>query len=332
MKKLLSVLLVALMALTLVGCSSSSTTTTDETATDEGTTKYQVGVVQLVQHEALDAATQGFSDALVDEFGEDGVDVVVKNASGESSNCITIANDFVSDGVDLIMANATAALQAASAATDTIPVVGTSITDYATALDIDNWTGTVGTNVTGATDLAPLADQAAMVKEVFPDAKTVGILYCNAEANSVYQANVMTEELTKLGFTVTSYTFTDSNDVTSVTQTAAENSDVIYIPTDNTAANNTEAIANVVLSSDYATPVVAGEEGICKGCGVVTLSISYYDMGYKAGQLAASILKGETTAQASPIVSVDTVTYEYNATNAELLGVTVPSNYVAIAE
>ena len=323
MKKLLSCLCALAMCVGLVGCSSSSS----DSSSDEKV--YEVGVIQLVQHVALDAATEGFTAALKDELG-DKVNVTVKNASGESSNCITIAGDFVSSNVDLIMANATASLQAAASATDTIPVVGTSITDYATALGIADFTGTVGTNVTGATDLAPLAEQAAMVKELFPDAKTVGVLFCRNEPNSQYQADVIKTELEALGYTVEFFTFSDTNDVTSVAEAAASASDVIYIPTDNTAASNTEAIANVVLSDAYLTPVVAGEEGIASGCGVATLSISYYDMGYSAGKLAAQILTGEVKASEAPIVSVDKVTKEYVPANAEKLGVTIPADYTAI--
>ena len=227
------------------------------------------------------------------------------------------------------MANATSALQAASAATSDIPVLGTSVTDYATALEIDasTWNGTVGTNVSGTSDLAPLSEQADMISELFPEAKTVGILYCSAEANSAYQADEITKMLEAKGITVEKYAFSDTNDVTSVTEKACETSDVIYIPTDNTAASNTEAIANVVLEAKV--PVVAGEEGICSGCGVATLSISYYDLGYATGEMAAKILNG-ADVKTMPIEYAPSVTKKYNATNAEKLGVTIPADYVAI--
>lgn len=250
----------------------AAASTADSTAAADGKV-YNIGICQLVQHEALDAATQGFKDALVEKLGEGSVKFDEQNASGDSANCATIVNGFVSNGVDLILANATAPLQAAAQATADIPVLGTSITDYATALDISDWTGTVGNNISGTSDLAPLDQQAAMIQELFPDAKSVGLLYCSAEPNSVYQCDVIEGYLNEEGYTVARYAFTDTNDVTSVAQTAADNSDVIYIPTDNTAASNTEAIANVVIPAKV--PVVAGEEGICSGCGVATLSISY---------------------------------------------------------
>ena len=277
MKKVLVVLLALLMCASVFAQGAA-----------ESSKKYTVGICQLVQHPALDAATQGFKDALIKGLG-DSVVIDEQNASGEATNCSTIVNGFVAKNVDLILANATAPLQAAASATSKIPVLGTSITDYASALEIDGWTGTVGTNVSGTSDLAPLDKQAEMVKELFPTAKKVGLLYCSAEANSVYQVEVMEKELAKLGYETARFSFTDTNDVASVAQKAADSVDVIYIPTDNTAASNTEAIANVVIPSK--TPVVAGEEGICSGCGVATLSISYYDIGYATGEMAVSILK-----------------------------------------
>ena len=294
-----------------------------------GDETYLIGICQLVQHEALDAATQGFKDALTEKLG-DKVKFDEQNASGDSANCSTIINGFLSQNVDLILANATAPLQAAVAATSEIPVLGTSVTDYATALEISDWTGTVGNNVSGTSDLAPLDQQAAMIQELFPDAKKVGLLYCSAEPNSVYQCDTIEGYLKDEGYEVERYAFTDTNDVTSVTQTACDNSDVIYIPTDNTAASNTEAIANVVLPAGV--PVVAGEEGICKGCGVATLSISYYDLGYTTGEMAYKILVEGQDVTTTAVETAKTVTKKYNAANCETLNITVPDDYEAISE
>ena len=182
----------------------------------------------------------------------------------------------------------------------------------------------MGGNVSGTSDLAPLDGQAAMIKELFPDAKTVGILYCSSEANSQYQVDVITGYLQEMGFTVTPYSFTDTNDVASVAQAACA-SDVIYIPTDNTAASNTESIANVVLPAKV--PVVAGEAGICGGCGVATLSIIYYDLGYATGEMAAKVLKGEAKISEMPVQYAPEFTKQYNAANCEALGITVPADY-----
>ena len=322
MKKLISLVLAAVMALSLVACGSGSK---DK---DTGDKTYKVGVVQLVQHEALDAATKGFTDALKEALG-DKVEVVEKNASGDSNNCTTIVNGFISDKVDLIMANATPALQAAASATSTIPILGTSVTDYATALEIADWTGTVGGNISGTSDLAPLDKQAAMLQELFPNAKKVGMLFCSSEPNSKYQVDEVTKLLSAAGITCTEYTFTDSNDVSSVTQKACDDSDVLYIPTDNTAASNTEAIANVVLAAG--TPVIAGESGICKGCGVATLSIDYYELGKITGQMAAKILTGETDISTMPVEFAPTATKQANMANCEKLGITVPADYTALA-
>ena len=324
MKKLISLVLAAVMALSLVACGSGS----KDKDTDTGDKTYKVGVVQLVQHEALDAATKGFTDALKEALG-DKVEVEVKNASGDSNNCSTIVNGFISDKVDLIMANATPALQAAASATSTIPILGTSVTDYATALEIADWTGTVGGNISGTSDLAPLDKQAAMLQELFPNAKKVGMLFCSSEPNSKYQVDEVTKLLSAAGITCTEYTFTDSNDVSSVTQKACDDSDVLYIPTDNTAASNTEAIANVVLAAG--TPVIAGEAGICRGCGVATLSIDYYELGKITGQMAAKILTGEADISTTPVEFAPTATKQANMANCEKLGITVPADYTALA-
>ena len=314
MKKLIAIL----MTVALMLCSA---------AMAEGT--YNVGICQLVQHVALDAATQGFQDALTEKLG-DSVSFDVQNASGDSNTCSTIVNTFVSNGVDLIMANATPALQAAVAATGDIAILGTSVTDYATALDLDDWSGATGMNVSGTSDLAPLDEQAAMLKELFPDAKTVGLLYCSAEPNSKYQVDVITGYLTDLGYECVEFTFADSNDVASVAQSACDGADVLYIPTDNTAASCTEAIRNVVEPAGKA--VIAGEEGICKGCGVATLSISYYDLGYATGEMAYEVLVNGADVATMDGRFAPNVVKEYNAELCEALGVTVPEDYVAIAD
>ncbi len=333
MKKILSVILASAMAMSLVACGSdaSTETTGDSTETTASTDEktYNVGVIQLVQHVALDAATEGFTAALEEKLG-DNVVITVENAAGDSPTCSTIANQFVSEGVDLIMANATPALQAAQASTADIPIVATSITDYATALGLDDWDGTTGINITGTSDLAPLDGQAEMLNELFPDAKEVGIIYCSAEANSQYQATVITEYLEGYGYNVTAYTFSDSNDVASVTQSACDASDVLYVPTDNTAASCAETINNVAVTAGV--PIVAGEEGICKGCGVATLSISYYDIGYAAGLMAYDILVNGEDPATMPIQSATEFTKEYNATIVQQLGIDIPDDYVAIEE
>ena len=321
MKKAFALVLAVCMVFALCACGASSAKAEEES--------YTVGVCQLVQHPALDAATEGFQAALKDKLG-DKVKVDVQNASGDSPTCSVIVNQFVSDQVDLILANATPALLAAPSATGDIPILGTSITDYASALGIEDWNGATGINISGTSDLAPLDGQAAMIKELFPDAERVGVLYCSAEPNSKYQADTIDQILADLGYTVTEYTFADSNDVASVTATAVGENDVLYIPTDNTAASCTEAINNVALPAGV--PIVCGEENLCKGCGLATLSINYYDLGYATGEMAYEVLANGADVATMQIQFAPKFTKEFNAANAEALGISVPSDYVAIAD
>ncbi len=328
MKKILCSVLAMLMlvsALSLISCDTQT----------EGDGKYTVGVVQLVQHVALDAATQGFIDALQDELGKENVTILNENASNDPNACTTIVNNFVSKKVDLVMANATPALQAAANGTTTIPVLGTSITEYGVALGLKNFEGIVGGNVSGTSDLAPLDQQAKMLVELYPEAEKVALLYCAAEPNSKYQVEEIRRQLVKLGISdanIKDFAFTDSNDVSTQAAAASKFADVIYIPTDNTAASCAETINGVIGN----TPVIAGEEGICSGCGVATLSISYYDLGVATGKMAAKILKGEAKIEEMEIEYAATFTKKYNPAKCEQLGIDVEAleaaGYIAIGE
>ena len=321
-KKLISILLAACLLLALAACGGNN----GGGAQDK---TYVVGVCQLVQHDALDAATRGFEEALKAELG-DAVEIRVQNASNDIPTCSTIVSGFVADGVDLIMANATPALQAAAAATQEIPILGTSITEYGVALDLKDFNGTVGGNISGTSDLAPLDQQAEMIPELIEDVRTVGILYCSAEPNSVYQAEVVKAKLESMGITVQVYTFADSNDVAAVTATACAENEALYIPTDNTAASCAEAINNVAEPAGVA--IIAGEEGICRGCGIAALSISYYDIGYTTGQMAARILRGEAEISTMPIEYYPNPVKKYNPTLCEALNIVVPEDYIAISD
>ena len=332
-KKLLSTFMAAAMVLGLAGCgntASSQTASASTSSTEAGADGkvYHIGVCQLVEHEALDAATQGFEDALKDKLGENNVVFDVQNAQGEETNCATICTGFVSDNVDLILANATASLQAASAATNSIPIVGTSITDYATALNADDWNGTSGTNITGTSDLAPLDQQEAMIKELVPDAKQVGIVYCSAEANSVYQAEQIEAALDKDGIAYKEYSAADSNEIQSVVTKAVSECDCLYVPTDNTMAANVDIIKNVTVPAGI--PVIAGEEGICQGA-LATLSISYYDIGQAAGEMAYEILVEGKDPGTMEIQYAKATTKEYNADVADALGITIPDDYAKLS-
>ncbi|MDE7221558.1 MAG: ABC transporter substrate-binding protein [Oscillospiraceae bacterium] len=281
---------------------------------------------QYVTHPALDAATEGFQDAL-NELLPGQVKFDFQNAAEDIPTCATIATSFVSQNVDLIMANATPALQAAAAATGDIPILGTSVTEYGVAFGIKDFSGTVGGNVSGTSDLAPLDQQAEMIHTWYPDAKTIGLLYCSKEDNSQYQVDTVQSYLEGMGYTCTQYSFSDSNDIAAVCQTAADNSDVLYIPTDNSAASNTPVIDNICRGN---IPVFTGEEGICQGCGVATLSISYYDIGYKTGEMAAQILTGQADISTMPIEYAPEFVQKYNPTICDALGIAAPDGYVAI--
>ena len=328
LKKAAAILMAAAMTASLAACGSSSSgeNSSGSSAGSDGT--YTIGICQQMEHPALDAATEGFQDACKEKFGEDNVEFDVQNAQGEQTMCSTIINNFVSSDVDLILANATLPLQTAAQATADIPILGTSVTDFASALGISDWTGATGVNISGTCDLAPIEEQEDMLTELLPEAKTVGILYCSAESNSKYQAELFEAELEKDGIEYKEYTAADSNEIQSVVTNAVSECDAIYIPTDNTMASNTQIINNICLPAKV--PVIAGEQGICSGCGIATLSISYYDIGYRAGEMAYEILAEGADISTMEIETAPQVTKMYNPTICEELGITVPDDYEAI--
>ncbi len=314
MKKASSVLLAVVLLLTLC---LSMTACDGNVDTNEG--KYVIGIVQQQPHVALDSASDGFMEAVKAELGEDNVEFLLQHAQGDSTTCTTIVTDFVTKKVDLILANATTALQSAANATETIPVLGTSVTEYGVALGIENFNGLVGGNVSGTSDLAPLDEQAKIITDLFPETKTVGLLYCSAEPNSEYQVKKVREYLEAKNIVCTNFPFADSNEIAAVSAAAAAASDVIYIPTDNTAADCKEAINNVVLPTK--TPIVGGDEGICSGCGVATLCIDYYDLGYTTGKMAVKILKGEAKIEEMEIACAEEFLKVYNKPICDELGI-----------
>ena len=317
MKKIIALVLAAVLVL---GMASAVTAKAEEKT-------YTVGICQLVQHAALDAATEGFMDALTEKLG-DNVKFDLQNAQGESTTCSTIVTGFVANEYDLIMANATPALLAAVSATDTIPILGTSVTDYATALAIDDMDASVGTgiNVSGTSDGVPAQMYADTVMELVPEAKSVSVLYCSAEPNSVLQADQFIACMDELGVDTTVYTFTDSNDIQAVVTSAVEGADAMYIPTDNTAASNMTIINNVCTAAGL--PVICGEEGMCGAGGLATVSISYYDIGHVCGEMAYDILVNGADVSTMPIAFAPQFTKKYNAAICEALGITVPDDYV----
>ena len=316
-KKLLSAALAATMALTLAACGGEGQSADDPDG-------YTIGICEQMEHVSLSEATQGFMDGLTELLGADKVVFREQNAGGEQTNCTTIMNGFLAEGVDLILANATWPLQAAASATPDTPILGTSVTDYAVALGLEDFDGTVGGNISGTSDLVDLEAQAAIISELFPDAGTVGLLYCSGEPNSVYQIETVRGYLEPLGYACEIFAFTDVNDLASVTQAACDASDVIYIPTDNTVATNVESVANVVLPAGV--PVVGGDPGICSGCGVATIATDYYELGRLTAEMAAQVLNGEADISSMPI-QYGAMEKIYDPENCELLGISIPEGY-----
>lgn len=317
MKRSASLLTAVLLLLALIAGGASAETT------------YRIGVCQLEQHAALKDATQGFMDAIAQTLG-DQCEVSVQNASGDPATCISIVNAFLAEEVDLILANSTQALQAASAATGDTPILGVAVTDYPAALDMDVWEGVSGINVSGTSDLAPLDAQAALLQSMFPDAKTVGLLYCSSEVNSIYQIRIIRGYLEQMGYTCAEYAFTDTNDVFSVAQSACQSSDVLFVPTDNTIASCTELLRNVIEMEQV--PLLGGDEGICAGCGVATICINYYDLGYDTGMMACDILTGKADIAQLPIAYSPTFTQVVNAEMCDILGIAIPEGYQPVGK
>lgn len=337
MKKIIALILTIALclgtALTLTACSGDS-----GIKINPDKEKYTVGIIQLAPHEALDAATQGFKDALTAKLGEAGrtVEFKFQNAQGDTNTCNTIVNSFVSEDVDLIMANATAALFSAANKTQSIPVLGTSITEYGVALEIEDFDGTVGGNISGTSDLAPLGEQASMMIDTLKltAGAKVGLVYCSSELNSMYQVTEVKRCLEEKGIVVTSYPFTDSNDLQAIVTNAAEKEEAIYVPTDNVVASSTGIIDNIC--SPKGVPVFAGEESTCKGCGYATLTISYYSIGYKTGEMAAEVLLGQTDISTLAIAYDQQPVKKYVKSRCDALGIDTAAldalGYIAIEE
>lgn len=315
--KLAALFLAILLIVSLVACS----------AAQQNHTAYRVGICQLVQHDAHDAATQGFMDTL-NALLPDEVSFDVQNASNEIPLCTSIVNKFIADGTDLILANATPALQAAASATNEIPVLGTSVTDYAIVMGLDNFNGVVGGNVSGTSDLAPIDAQADMIVQWFPEAKTIGLLYCTAESNSRFQADSIVAALTALGYECVDASFTDANDLPLVLENAINSCDILYVPTDNTVAACSAIIDNYCRPAGL--PIIGGDKGICSACTVATLGVDYYDLGCKTAQMAAKILTGEADISQMQIEYADYTPY-YNAELCSELSIAIPDGYTAIA-
>ena len=318
MKRALALIMTALMMLAmLAGC---------DTANQKDDGIYHVGIVQLVQHIALDQATQGFQDALTAKLG-DKVSFDVLLASGDPTNCTTIVTKFVNDGVDLIMANATPAVIAAKEAPATIPIVGTSVTDYAAAeAAIVASNEAPGGNVTGYSDMSDIAAHVDLTKKLCPDAKTVAIIYCSAEPNSVIQGKQAKELYEAAGFTTVTLTASDVTTISTVVTSACDQADVIYIPTDNLFSENMESVKNIAEPAKI--PVICGEGGMVQSGGTASVAIDYYTLGYRAGEMAYEIMVNGADPATTPIgfMKAEDMELVINESNVAALGLTIPED------
>lgn len=310
MKKFLSVILCVILILALASCGC------------DGDAKYTVGICEFTTHASTSEVVRGFRDYLTEKFGDDIV-FYEQNAANDLGTASLIVNDFVTKNVDLILADNTQSLQIASAITTTIPILGAAVTDYSAALD----SSPNGINVSGTSDLTPLDLQAEMITELFPNVQKVGLLYCSSEANSLYQVNIIEKCLSVKGIEIKKFSFADANDLLPTLTSACDYSDVIYLPTDNTIASCIETVDAVCR--DARVPVIAGEKGICSVCGVATLSVDYYELGRKVGEMAYKVLVEGASVTNMPIL-YDDCTKMYNPEICAELGITVPDDYVAI--
>ena len=317
MKKIIAMALALMLVLSMAACGTAGETN------DSG---YSVGIVQLMQHVALDQATQGFQDALKEKLG-DKVSFDVQLASGEPTNCTTIVTKFVNDGVDLIMGNATPAVIAAKEATATIPIIGTSVTDYvAPEAAIVASNEAPGANVTGYSDMSDIAAHVELTQKLCPNAKTVAIIYCSAEPNSVIQGDQAKTLYEKAGFKTVILTASDITTISSVVTSACSQADVIYIPTDNLFAENMESVKNIAEPAKI--PVICGEGGMAKSGGTASVAIDYYVLGYRAGEMAYEIMVNGADPATTPIgfMTADDMELVINEENVAAIGLTVPED------
>ncbi|MDO4571737.1 MAG: ABC transporter substrate-binding protein [Clostridia bacterium] len=323
MKNIIALLLAALL-LCAAGCTAAPAAPAADAA--EGETSYSIGIVQVVEHAALDAAREGFKQALADA----GLNVVYneQNAQNDQSTLATIGNQFVSEDVDLILAIATASAQSMAGITSTIPILGTAITDYEAAKLVDS-NEAPGGNVSGTSDMNPIAEQIALLLELFPETATVGCIYNSGEDNSVLQAAIAREEIEALGKAYTEITVSSTNDVQQAMQTLVTRCDAIYIPTDNTLASAMAIVGDVAGSAGI--PVICGESNMVAAGGLATLGINYYDLGYQTGLMAVRVLREGADVAGMPIEFASGFDAAFNEEMAATIGFSIPEKYASAA-
>ncbi|MBC3803253.1 sugar ABC transporter substrate-binding protein [Acetobacterium fimetarium] len=316
-KRIMVVFTAMLIVVLAAGCSSSGK------SSDKSDLK--IGIIQYMDHVALDNSREGFIAALADNGYVDGDNITIdlQNAQGDQSNLSTISDRFVSNKEDLILAIATPATQAVAGKTTEIPILATAVTDYESARLV-NSNEAPGGNVTGTSDMNPVKEQIDLLVKLVPTAKTVGVLYTSSEVNSVTQAQIAKKAIEALGLKYVEVTISNSNDVQQATQTLVGQCDAIYIPTDNVLASAMPQVHSVTAQSK--TPVICGESSMLDGGGLATLGINYTDLGYQTGLMAVKILKGEAKPATMPIETATKFDFKINGTIAEEIGLTIPAD------
>lgn len=313
--------LTAVAMLAAAGCNGTQTTESDAGSNGE---KVQIGIIQLMAHDALDQSYEGFIQALKDGgYDESKAEITYQNGQGETTNLSTIADQYIGKNVDLIFAIATPAAQAAAGKTTEIPIIGTAITDFAEAGLVES-NDNPGTNVSGTTDMNPIEGQLDLLFELAPETKTVGFIYNSSEDNSQLQVKIAKEYLDTKGVAYTEKTVSTTNDVQQAVTSLVNDCDAIYVPTDNVLASAMSIVSEVTASSN--TPVICGESGMVKSGGLATLGINYYNLGYQAGEMAIRVLDG---ADISTMAIEASTNYDFciNGDVADAIGVTVPEKY-----
>ncbi|NLV47963.1 MAG: ABC transporter substrate-binding protein [Clostridiaceae bacterium] len=314
LRSLISVCLVmGILVLSLAGCSG---------AKDE---QIKIGVVQLVEHPALDASYQGFVDALADAGYKHGENITIVHGNGQNdqANCQTIATQYLNDKMDLVLAIATTAAQAAANVIKEIPILVTAVTDPEDAKLVAS-NESPGGNVSGTSDLTPVREQFDLMMKLVPGAQKIAILYTSSETNSVFQANMAKEAASALGLDVVEATVSSSNEIQQVIESVIDSVDAIYIPTDNTFANAMSTVTMVTEPRNV--PVIVGEEGMVNNGGLGTIGINYYNLGYQTGEMAVRILKDGAKPADMPIEYLQDTSVTINTDVAEQLGITIPAD------
>lgn len=337
MKKIsrgLALLMAVAMTVGIAGCGSNNSKSNTDTADTNNsksniqtadTKKLEIGIVQYMEHVALDAAREGFIAALKENGYVDGQNIAIdlQNAQGDQSNLSTISDRFVSNKVDLVLAIATPAAQSIAGKTTEIPILATAVTDFESAKLVNSNTAPGG-NVSGTTDMNPIKEQIDLLVKLVPGAKKVGVMYTSSEDNSILQAKLAKEAIEKLGLTYVEATVTNSNDVQQATQSIVSQCDALYIPTDNTFASAMPVVSGV--TSKAKIPVICGESGMVTNGGTATLGINYKDLGYQTGLMAVKILKGEAKPATMPIEGSKNFDFAINGTAADEIGLKIPSD------